>query len=522
MSGSSVAQPRAAIYTRVSSDQQEDNYSLPTQESACREYCERRGYQVVAVFREVWTGAQYRERPQLARLRQLVRQRAIDVVVALDVDRLTRDQSHLHRFLDELREHGVQLEFVAGSFSMDSVGKFTLTARAFGAEWWREKIRENSLRGRRARAQAGKHLGTAPVPLYGYRWRDADHSGYEPDPVTAPIVQKIFALALAGHGTTVIANELTRQGIPTPLGKSVWSLTTVWRILTNPAYIGKARAFAWEPTETGRSYRRKREGYIELPPGTIPPLIDEATFAAVQAQLARNRQRSARRNSAPELWLLRGGFAQCGICGGTMVARLIRGAPVYRCYNRTRHPAGIPKPEIRAAILDEAVWQAVRAVFERDDFLAFGQQALAQMDDPQPELEQIERVRERLRRQQANLARAIATAEHEDAVEPLVAELERVSASLRKLDEEAERVQEEVARWREARERLNDLLAWRRAVTTHLSQLDYAGKRWLLDLLGLRAVVYPEGPEWPERFEVKLEIPVAVDPNTVLQNKFAR
>ena len=39
---------RAIIYTRVSTAQQEQNYSLPTQLAACRQYALERGFEVVA------------------------------------------------------------------------------------------------------------------------------------------------------------------------------------------------------------------------------------------------------------------------------------------------------------------------------------------------------------------------------------------------------------------------------------------------------------------------------------------
>ncbi|MEZ4624838.1 MAG: recombinase family protein [Thermomicrobiales bacterium] len=47
---------RAAIYIRVSSDMQVDGYSLETQEQECREYRAANDYEVVGVYREVYTG----------------------------------------------------------------------------------------------------------------------------------------------------------------------------------------------------------------------------------------------------------------------------------------------------------------------------------------------------------------------------------------------------------------------------------------------------------------------------------
>ena len=50
-----VAQPRAAVYCRVSSDKQEDGYSLEEQEMGCRRYIAERGYQLTGVYRKATT-----------------------------------------------------------------------------------------------------------------------------------------------------------------------------------------------------------------------------------------------------------------------------------------------------------------------------------------------------------------------------------------------------------------------------------------------------------------------------------
>ena len=53
-----------AIYCRVSRDEQAENWSLPTQEDACRKYTEERGCEVVGVWKEDFTGTQL-DRPEL-------------------------------------------------------------------------------------------------------------------------------------------------------------------------------------------------------------------------------------------------------------------------------------------------------------------------------------------------------------------------------------------------------------------------------------------------------------------------
>lgn len=85
--------------------------------------------------------------------------------------------------------------------------------------------------------------------------KNKDGTVLEPDQETAPIVQKIFAMALDGKSAKAIATSLTENGDITPLkyrvlyrdnfgergaAKAVdkWNYTTVKRILKNPVYLG--------------------------------------------------------------------------------------------------------------------------------------------------------------------------------------------------------------------------------------------------------------------------------------------
>ena len=125
---------RAAIYTRVSTDRQEDEgSSLDTQSARCRDYCAARGYGIVATISDTWTGSQYRERPGLTQLRELVRSRQVDVVVAYAIDRLSRNQAHLYILAEEFGDHECRLEFVTESFEDSAVGRFLRSAKAFAA-----------------------------------------------------------------------------------------------------------------------------------------------------------------------------------------------------------------------------------------------------------------------------------------------------------------------------------------------------------------------------------------------------
>src|SRR5687767_11700304 len=90
MSRTRTSVQRAVIYCRVSSTGQEDNSSLQTQEEQCRTYAAERGWSVVSTYREVHSGAELFERPQLTLLREAMRRHEFDVLLVHALDRLSR------------------------------------------------------------------------------------------------------------------------------------------------------------------------------------------------------------------------------------------------------------------------------------------------------------------------------------------------------------------------------------------------------------------------------------------------
>jgi len=58
----------AVIYVRVSTKEQTENVSLPTQLRTCEEYCRRQGYEVLERFHEEGESAKSTDRSQLQNL----------------------------------------------------------------------------------------------------------------------------------------------------------------------------------------------------------------------------------------------------------------------------------------------------------------------------------------------------------------------------------------------------------------------------------------------------------------------
>ena len=182
----------------------------------------------------------------------------------------------------------------------------------------RIKIRVTAAMGAQAKDE-GRFLGGRPP--YGYLIADA---GPHPnpakaadgkrlhkldlDPEAAPVVRRIFAEFIAGHGFYAIAEGLTRDGIPSPSAHDpernkhrsgiAWNKFAVRSILINPRYTGHQ---VWNK-------QRKDEVLIDVEDVALghttklrwnetgkwlwsdkivqPPIIDRETFDQVQAMVA--------------------------------------------------------------------------------------------------------------------------------------------------------------------------------------------------------------------------------------------
>lgn len=296
---------RAVVYARVSTDRQEsDGTSLTTQEARCREFAAAKGWTVVAVFSGA-EGAAYRDRPNLNlnRVRDLIREGGCDILLCHDLDRLTRDQRDAFILYEEAEDAGVRWEFVRGEpFADTALGRFILSARSFAAEVEREQKSERTVRGIEAHARAGRRMPSTH-PVFGYV-RDGNRLLENPD--TAPVVRRIFREALAGRPVCAIAVGLNVDGVPSPRGAR-WPYSTVRLILRNSDYTGAGYALKVSQRATRVAGKKKLvkttrplSERVLLPEGTIEPLIDRATFVAVQVRLERNKAEATRSAKYPK------------------------------------------------------------------------------------------------------------------------------------------------------------------------------------------------------------------------------
>ena len=226
----------------------------------------------------------------------------------------------------------------------------------------------------RAHAQVGRWLGGRPP--YGYRIGDVGPhpnpskaaSGarlhqLEVDPETAPVVQRIYDMFLAGAGYKHIATVLTSEGVPCPSAHDrarnahrpghSWAKTAVGSILANPRYLGyhvsgrtKKADVLLDPDvpalgHVTRQQWQDRSEWVTASVQTYDAIVDETTWHRVQALIvastrtkavtpSRDRAHRGSRRSEPSRYPL-AGLVVCDCCGKKLQGNMVRGNALYRC-----------------------------------------------------------------------------------------------------------------------------------------------------------------------------------------------
>jgi site-specific DNA recombinase len=384
----------AAIYARVSTEDQGRGYSIATQIEACRIFAKEHGYTVPEMHvcvDEGISGATL-DRPALQQVREYVKARTIAGILVYDLDRLSRKLVHQLILAEECERAGVALHFILSPADTSPEGAFFLQMKGAFAELDRAKILERTHRGRIGRAKAG-HVQGGLVP-FGYHYVSEPHKGhYVIDETEAEVVRRVFRLCLEGGTVRGIAIRLTRERVPTAMdrqarggggakkdGAGVWTPSAVQRLLRNTVYIGtayfnKRKTVAWEMVQTPDGMKRRRQRGWRDPetwiPVAVPAIIDEATFQAAQAQLERNKALSFRHGKPSRTYLLRSRWFRCGRCGLGMTGFTNDQGRYYRCsshYAKT-DPAQRCRGTVRGDDVDTRVWNAVMQILDHPELV---------------------------------------------------------------------------------------------------------------------------------------------------------
>ena len=366
---------RAITYARVSGDDRgKDGRNLAGQLAMCREYALSHGYAIVAELAEDDRGASGAsfELEQLGKILEFAREKAFDVLVVREVDRLSRNLAKQLIVEEWLKREGVAIEYVIGEYADTPEGNLMKHVRAVVAEYEREKIRERIERGKRLKVKSGSVMTNgASRPPYGYSVKEVENKWaleiFEPE---ARIVRMIFQWYAYGDddGSPVsfreIARRLSQMKIPTRLDTNpkqggykkraygVWSKGQLSNIIASEVYKG-----IWT---YGKQQSNRAENEYEPINVAVPAIVDEATWQLVQERREFNRKEATAHGKSAYLL---SGRMRCGRCGTSFngESNKVNGYRYYRCL--AVHKGDVAHhcdmPSFRVDAVDPIVWDWV-------------------------------------------------------------------------------------------------------------------------------------------------------------------
>ncbi len=313
-------QQKAIIYCRVSSEKQRtEGHGLDSQEHRCREYAQRRGYEVIKVFRDSFTGAgDFMERPEMAKLLGFLDNNPVInyVVIFDDLKRLARDTIMYLKLRREFDARKARVECPNFTFEDTPEGSFIETILAAQGELERKQNQRQVIQKMKARLENGYWCFVTPD---GYkRVKDAIHGAIiKPKEGEAEIIRE----ALEGFASGRFGNQVEVQKFLLDKklgGRNKISLFLVKKILTNPVYAGFIEYKPWG---------------VSLRTGHHQRIIDPLVFQQIQDILNGKVRVKFRKDNTKEFPLRN--FVLCFCCGKPMTASWTTGRngkhPYYHC-----------------------------------------------------------------------------------------------------------------------------------------------------------------------------------------------
>src|SRR5881296_3012790 len=229
----------AVIYVRVSTKEQTENLSLPTQLRACEQYCRREGYELLERFKEEGESAKTTDRTELQKLLKYCRAHKgkVHFVVVYDLTRFAREKYDHFALRAHLKSLGISLRSATEPIDDTSTGKLMEGVLAAFAQFDNDVRSERTRGGMRAALELGRWTFVAPL---GYL--NAPRSTGKsliPDPERAPLVKRAFQDFATGRFTKdEVRKNVIALGLTTRRGKPVPS-QTFDAMLRNHVYIGR-------------------------------------------------------------------------------------------------------------------------------------------------------------------------------------------------------------------------------------------------------------------------------------------
>jgi site-specific DNA recombinase len=331
---------RAAVYVRISQNDDPAKQGVGRQAQDCREECERRGWPVHDLYEDDDRSAYSRRkpRPEYERMMADLRAGVCDAVVVWDIDRIYRQPRELEDLIDLCEDGRVGFAACSGDYDLStSEGCFMARMMVSVAN---KSSKDTSRRQKRKAVQVaeqGKSHG-GPLP-FGFSADDRN----KVDDHEADCIREVTHNLIHGASLRSQVRLLNERG---DHRTKLWQESSLSRMLLRPRLIGKREHVA--------------NGVTMTYDAVWDPILTEEEHFMLRALL--NDPARRRNATAPPRYLL-SGLLRCGLCGMRMVHApgWGRNKPHYIC---PQPPRGCNRVSVAQEPTDQHISELAVAVFD--------------------------------------------------------------------------------------------------------------------------------------------------------------
>lgn len=305
-----------AIYLRLSKDDDTsgESSSISNQRKLLLKYAAEHGLSIVREYVDDGFSGTTFNRPGFLAMIKDVEAGNINLILTKDLSRLGRDYIKTGQYTELFfPSHGVRFIAVGDGYDSAYSSSDMIPFMNVVNEMYARDISRKIRAALQVRMEEGAFIGNfAP---YGYQKAPENHRRLIPDPISSPVVQRIFTEAADGGRPSTIAEHLNRDKILPPslyrcsnrpelkpehyTQKGAWTANTIIKLLHNPVYLGhmvqgKTKKISFKSPLTIPTAPAERSIVLN----THPPLVSPKLFDRCQEELSR---RTCRRQNSTML-----------------------------------------------------------------------------------------------------------------------------------------------------------------------------------------------------------------------------
>ena len=309
-----------ALYIRLSKEDENEgpSQSVTNQKSLLNEFVKQHRLRVYDTYiDDGWSGTSF-DRPDFQRMIADIEARKVNMVITKDLSRLGRDYimtgHYMERYFPEKRVRYISLLDGIDTGVESSANDIT-PFRAIMNDMYAKDISKKIKSVKHDKQRKGQFIGGKP--MYGYKMHPTEKNKIVIDEEVAPVVRRIFAMALEGVSCRQIAVRLNEEHIPAPSvysGLNVgrkgpytgqWSSERISEMLQNETYIGhmvQGRTVKIS-YKSKKCLKQARENWVVVE-NTHEPLIDPLTFQKVRLLISSRKHTRSRTYDFLLKWLI--------------------------------------------------------------------------------------------------------------------------------------------------------------------------------------------------------------------------